>query len=192
MQKKIWPEIILDYQPQDEQEREIHPEFVKAVQEDNILTRDNDKHHITVSAWVMDPEMNHVLMAYHLIYDSFSWLGGHADGETDLCHTALREAMEESGIREVSLFSREILSIEKLPVRAHLKKGKEVCAHHHLNVTFLLTAKTDQKLTVAPQENSAVEWIAVDELEEKIKEKEMLPLYRKLVNRARQWKESVQ
>ena len=37
-------------------------------------------------------------MVYHNIYDSWSWLGGHADGETDLLAVALREVKEETGL----------------------------------------------------------------------------------------------
>ena len=33
-------------------------------------------------------------MAYHNIYKSWSWTGGHADGETDLLHVAMREARD--------------------------------------------------------------------------------------------------
>ena len=35
-------------------------------------------------------------MVYHNIYNSWSWLGGHADGETDLLAVALREVKEEA------------------------------------------------------------------------------------------------
>ena len=38
----------------------------------------------TASAWVVNPARNKVLMIYHNIYNSWSWTGGHADGETDL------------------------------------------------------------------------------------------------------------
>ena len=35
-------------------------------------------------------------MVYHNIYQSWSWLGGHADGETDLLSVAIREVKEEA------------------------------------------------------------------------------------------------
>ena len=37
-------------------------------------------------------------MVYHNIYHSWSWLGGHADGETDLLSVAIREVKEEAGV----------------------------------------------------------------------------------------------
>ena len=64
-----------------------------------VLTRQNPLAHFTASAWIVNPARTRVLMAYHNIYHSWSWLGGHADGESDLLAVALREAREESGIR---------------------------------------------------------------------------------------------
>ena len=43
-----------------------------------------DPAHWTASAWVVSPDRRQVLLAYHNLYASWSWLGGHADGETDL------------------------------------------------------------------------------------------------------------
>ena len=52
--------------------------------------RSNAAAHITVSAWVVSPDRRRVLMAWHNIYHSWSWLGGHADGCEDLPAVALR------------------------------------------------------------------------------------------------------
>lgn len=46
---------------------------------DELLTRENPVCHFTASAWVVNPGRDKVLMAYHNIYHSWSWLGGHAD-----------------------------------------------------------------------------------------------------------------
>lgn len=40
-----------------------------------------------------------MLMVYHNIYDSWSWTGGHADGDEDVLHVAMKEAKEETGIQ---------------------------------------------------------------------------------------------
>ena len=97
-----------------------------------LLTRDNATAHFTASCWIVNPDRTKVLMAYHNLYQSWAWLGGHADGEEDLLAVALREANEESGIRAVPV-SRDIFSLEILHVAPHVKRGKFVCAHLHLN-----------------------------------------------------------
>ena len=109
-------------------------------------------------------------MAYHNIYQSYSWLGGHADGDPDLFAVALREAKEESGITELTPFSREILALDILPVPAHIKRGKPVKEHEHLNVTYLFIAPTDQTLSVKADENSAVAWIPIADLPKVVSE----------------------
>ena len=40
--------------------------------------------HLTTSAWAVSPDGRQALLVYHNIYDSWSWVGGHADGEQDL------------------------------------------------------------------------------------------------------------
>ena len=51
---------------------------------EELYSRDNAAAHLTVSAWVVSPDRSQVLMAYHKLYDSWAWLGGHADGDRDL------------------------------------------------------------------------------------------------------------
>ena len=89
-------EEIRSYEPFNEQEREDKKEILRQMEQaDHILTRDNRNAHITVSAWIMDRDRKKVLMAYHNLYQSWAWLGGHADGDADLKAVALKEIREE-------------------------------------------------------------------------------------------------
>ena len=102
-------------------------------------------------------------MVYHNIYNSWSWLGGHADGETDLLAVALREVKEEAGISHVCPVSEEIFSLESLTVDGHVKKGKYVSSHLHLNVTYLLEADSEEAVSIKADENSGVAWFSPEE-----------------------------
>lgn len=102
-------------------------------------------------------------MVYHNIYHSWSWLGGHADGETDLLAVAIREVKEEAGISDVRPVSEEIFSLESLTVDGHVKKGRYVSSHLHLNVTYLLEADEAEVLRIKPDENSGVRWFSLEE-----------------------------
>ena len=113
----------------------------------------------------------------------WAWLGGHADGEEDLLAVALREASEESGIRAVPV-SRDIFSLEILHVAPHVKRGKFVCAHLHLNATYLLEADDQAPIRCKPDENSAVRWLDTAEVLAAVSEPAMLPVYRKLMEKA--------
>lgn len=98
MRNKTWRDDIRAYVPFNEQERNDKARFLEMLDLENILTRENEEAHVSSSAWVMNETLDQVLMAYHNIYQSYSWLGGHADGDPDLFAVALREAKEESGI----------------------------------------------------------------------------------------------
>lgn len=129
----------------------------------DLWTRENETAHLTASAWVTDPTRTRVLMCYHNIYHSWSWLGGHADGDRDLLGVALREVGEESGLASVRPVSEDLFSLEILTVDGHEKRGRYVPSHLHLNVTYLLEADDTETLAVKPDENSAVGWFGLDE-----------------------------
>lgn len=157
-------EQILAYQPQNEQEekdKQLILDFLKANQD--AFLRTNRVGHMTASAWVTNRERSKVLMVYHNIYHSWSWCGGHADGETDLLQVALKECREETGLNHVHPVSQDIFSLECLTVDGHEKHGEYVSSHLHLNVTYLLEADETEPLSVCEQENSAVKWFSTDE-----------------------------
>lgn len=173
-------EMLRRYVPRGEEESRTLRRLREKYAEDGavILTRDSNVH-VTVSAWVTDETCDHVLFAYHKIYRSYAWLGGHADEERDLAAVALKEAEEESGIRACAAYPFPV-SIELLSVPAHVKKGKSVPKHEHLNVAFWLVADRGAKICVCEEENSAVAWLPAHKLDEYVDEPSMLPVYRKI------------
>ena len=130
---------------------------------DDIFTRENKVMHFTASCWVTNQKHDKILMAYHNIYDSWAWLGGHADGNHNLLEVALKEAKEESGLKNIQILSKDITSLEILDVKGHVKHGEYVSAHLHLNLTYLLVADENEKLQNKEDENSAVAWFDIDE-----------------------------
>ena len=157
-------EQIRAYRPVNEQEERDKELILRCLEtEKDIFTRENHLAHMTASAWIVNESRTKVLMAYHNIYKSWSWLGGHADGETDLLKVALKEAQEESGIRHVKPVSEKIYSLEVLTVDGHVKKGAYVSSHLHLNVTYLLQAEETDALHIKEDENSNVAWFPLEE-----------------------------
>ena len=178
------------YEPYNEQELRDRALLLRALrEEENVFTRENDRMHMTASAWVTNEAHDRVLMAYHNIYDSWAWLGGHADGERDLLTVALREVREESGIEHVRAASEDIFSLEILTVDGHEKRGRYVSSHLHLNVTYLLIADDGDALRAKPDENSGVRWFTPEEAvaassEPWFRER----VYKKLNDRLAAWK----
>ena len=178
-------EQIYAYQPQNEQEEKdkaLILDFLKT--NPDAFLRTNRVGHMTASAWVTNRTRSRVLMVYHNIYHSWSWCGGHADGETDLLKVALKECREETGLKNVQPVSEDIFSLECLTVDGHEKHGEYVSSHLHLNVTYLLQADETEPLTVCEQENSGVKWFSLDEAQAASSEPWFVErIYRKLNRR---------
>lgn len=170
------------YQPYNEQEQRDKAVILHlfATQPD-IFNRENQMAHMTASSWLVNRTHDKVLMIYHNIYHSWSWTGGHADGEKDLLAVAKREAMEETGLTDIRAVTEDIFSIEILTVDGHEKKGSYVPSHLHLNVTYLLEADEEALLRIKPDENSGVKWFSLEEALRACTEPWMVErIYRKL------------
>lgn len=170
------------YTPENEQEARDREQMLRWLGSGlELYSRDCAAAHLTASAWAVSPDREKVLMAYHNLYHSWAWTGGHADGDRDLAAVARRECLEESGIRTLRLLTPDIFSLEILSVDGHEKRGQYVSTHLHLNVTYLFEGSEGQVLTVKPDENSGVAWIPVSQLPEKVSEPWMMErIYAKL------------
>jgi len=145
--------------------------------------------HITSSAVVLDETHKYVLMAYHNIYDSYAWLGGHADLCFDLESLARRETEEETRLSGLKLLINEPSSIEVLTVDRHIKRGSFVPSHLHYNVTYLYEGDMKKHIQNKPDENSAVKWLEIDKLKEYTKtDKGMYEIYMKSIRKAEKLK----
>ena len=150
---------LYSYRPWNPQEARDTTELLRRLEAgEDLFHRENTAAHLTASAWVVSPDRTRVLMAYHNLYDSWAWLGGHADGDRDLLAVALREVREESGLTKIRAVSPDIYSLEILTVDGHEKHGKYVSSHLHLNVTFLVEADPAEAVRCKPDENSRVGW----------------------------------
>ena len=157
-------EQIKAYRPWNEQERQDQAVILAFLDKNpDAFYRTNLLAHMTASAWVVNPQRSKVLMVYHRLYDSWSWAGGHADGEEDLLAVALREVREETGVQCLRPVTEEIYSLEVLTVDGHEKHGRYVPSHLHLNVTYLLEADPAAPVRNRPGENSRVAWFPLEE-----------------------------
>lgn len=174
-------EKYIPYNEQEVSDKELILEYINTF--DDVLTRENKMCHFTASNWIVNKDRTKVLMIYHNIYKSWAWTGGHADGDSDLLHVALKEAQEETGLSDLKLLSDGIYGIQIVTVDSHIKRGKFVSSHLHLDCCFLFEANEEDELRIKADENSGVKWIKINEITKITNEEKMKPIYEKLNNK---------
>ena len=135
--------------------------------------------HITSSAWIVSRESRSVLLTHHRKLERWLQLGGHADGESDVLASALREAEEESGLRDFSAIPRtdacEILDIDVHDIPARASEP----LHQHHDIRFLFEVSEAQVIRHQENESKEVRWFSGDAIEARFDEESLLRMARK-------------
>lgn len=108
--------------------------------------------HLTGSAWLVDVKGLRVLLTHHRKLDRWLQLGGHADGDADLVRVALREAEEESGLRDL-VVEAGIFDLDRHRIPA---RGDEP-EHWHYDVRHVVRASGSEDFVVG-EESHALAW----------------------------------
>jgi len=134
----------------------------------------NPRRHITASTWIVNPSRTKVLLTHHAKLNKWVQLGGHTDEGEDWTAAALREAREESGLKELKLVEARLfdLDVHEIPERP----GQ--AAHDHYDLRFLVEADDRVTLTVS-EESHDVAWVALADLEHFTTEESQLRMARK-------------
>lgn len=155
---------IQNYTPFNEQEDKDKENWISFLNTfEDTLTRNNTIGHITSSAFVVNESLSKAILLYHNIYEGYIFPGGHADGDNDLLHVAIKEVYEETGLKVKPLVS-DIFAIQCLPAKGHIRKGKYVSAHTHFDVMYLLSCSDEdmKKIRIQEDENKEVKWVDLD------------------------------
>jgi 8-oxo-dGTP pyrophosphatase MutT (NUDIX family) len=119
--------------------------------------------HLTGSAITVSGEGSCVLLLHHRKLDRWLQPGGHGDpGETTGEEVALREALEESGIRGLALHPaapRPLdVDVHDIPARAAEP------AHEHLDLRYLVVAPEGARVAPDLAELHEIRWVPWDEV----------------------------
>ncbi len=130
--------------------------------------------HLTGSAWIVDPSRRRTLLTHHRKLNMWIQLGGHADGDLDLAAVALREAHEESGLKNLRLVSTELFDVDRHRIPAR----KNEPDHWHYDLRFMIEANPEETFLVS-EESHDLAWIEIARMSEFSNEESMLRLARK-------------
>lgn len=146
--------------------------FIKA--NSKCFDRHLESGHITGSAWLVNKNGSAVLMTHHRKLNRWLQLGGHAESCSDIKAVAMREAYEESGLKEIKVISEEIFDIDihLIPERKHEK------AHYHYDIRFALQSVGSESYTVS-EESKALSWVSIADLASITVEESIIRMKRK-------------
>ena len=91
---------IRAYRPFNQQEAADRAVILRQLEADPQVFDRSSLAHMTCSIWTVDPTAAKTLMVYHNVYRSWSWIGGHADGERDLARRGAAGACRGDGRRQ--------------------------------------------------------------------------------------------
>ena len=147
--------LLQNYHPTDLQEQIFKQRMLNFLnQYSNCFERSLEIGHFTASAWLLNHDQTHALLMHHAKLNLWVQLGGHADGETDLLAVAIKEAQEESGIRNIVFVSDQIFDIDIHQIPANSRDQ----AHDHFDVRFLLKVVGDEQV-IQNRESKELRWI---------------------------------
>ena len=148
--------------PPDAEQEQLRDRYVAHLEgHPDGLARSCLPDHLTASTLVLDTAGRRVLLTLHAKSGRWFQLGGHLEpADHTLAGGALREAVEESGLRETDLE----LDPEPVVLDAHRVPFCGVGgATHHLDVMFAATAR-DGAAHAVSEESLDVAWWPLDDL----------------------------
>lgn len=150
---------------------------------DDLLTRDNGMVHFVSSAFIVNKSKTKVLLIHHNLFNSWICCGGHCDGDGDALRVALKEANEETGLKNFKVLDEGIWGLEILPVDRHYKRGKYITSHVHLSLMYIIEADEDEMTTIKPDENTGVAWFDLQENNIDENKPDVYGVYKKLIDK---------
>jgi 8-oxo-dGTP pyrophosphatase MutT (NUDIX family) len=116
--------------------------------------------HFTGSAFVVSADGRRTLLTHHRKLDRWLQPGGHADGDADLARVALREAEEETGLRDL-VVEPDVFDLDRHAIPAR-KVDPE---HWHYDVRFVVRATGSEEFVVS-EESHDLAWREIGEVAE--------------------------
>ncbi|GHU14429.1 NUDIX hydrolase [Alphaproteobacteria bacterium] len=143
------------YYPDDEIEKADREKMLKFLNKhEDCFERSLSVGHFTGSCWLENYDGTKFLLTLHEKVGTWLQLGGHADSDNDLVRVSLKEAHEESGLKNIALLSDEIFDIG-----VHLiHEYEEIPAHYHYDVRFLLKATNENEEIQISDESADLRW----------------------------------
>lgn len=155
--------LVKDYQAHDEQEEASRKRFLTLLTTyPKCFENMCEAGHITGSGLVVNPEFTKVLLMHHARLGIWLQFGGHSDGHVNPFATALREVMEESGLKNLTFHPR-VPFIFDLDVHPIPKDSTLDVPHDHYDIRSLFIADPKETFQIN-RESYDIKWIPFEDL----------------------------
>ena len=177
MHRKILLDLLEKHSPIDENELKMRNETIEFVKtNEDCFRRELLIGHVTGSAWIVNYARTHVLMMHHRKLNRWFQPGGHCDGEPDVLNVALKEAYEETGLKNFKVVDGEVYDVDvhQIPER------KDIPAHYHYDVRFLIEADMNEQLIITEESND-LSWVSLEKIAEHNDSESIMRMVRKIL-----------
>jgi 8-oxo-dGTP pyrophosphatase MutT (NUDIX family) len=132
-----------------------------------LESRETYPGHVTTSALIVSPDLRQTLLIDHRTLKRWLQPGGHYEPAAFFWHSAMREAVEETGISGLALHPWHENSDRPFVIDSHDVPGKAARGerpHVHHDLQFLFVADPACPLTAQLDEVAAASWHPVESL----------------------------
>ena len=176
MHRKILLDLLDKHSPIDENELKMRNETIEFVKtNEDCFNRELLFGHVTGSAWIVNDARTHVLLTHHRKLKQWFQPGGHCDGEPDVLKVALKEANEETGLKNLNVVDGEVYDVD-----VHLiPERKGIPAHYHYDIRFLIEGDMNEQLIITEESNDLA-WVSLEKIAERNDSESIMRMMRKI------------
>jgi len=165
-------QLVHDYValfPEDKSETTAFFEFLLRNNDADLYHRKNFDGHITTSAFIVDTVRKELLLLRHKSLNRWLQPGGHTEGDSSLQASALREAVEETGIPEDQLTLRSVHPNQIVPfdIDTHyipVNPRKDEDGHYHHDIRYLFVYTGNRSNSFNTDEAIGMQWVTFEML----------------------------
>ena len=169
--------MIAAYEPTNEQESLHRASFL------DLLRTTPDPYsraqfipgHLTASCFIVDADRR-LLLHHHRRLGRWLQMGGHLEAGEEPLDAAMREAGEESGLRDLKLAFNGIADLDVHIIPA----GRGEPQHRHFDVRYIARTASPQSIAIDAQESNELMWVDLDRAEELMQGDESLRVIGKI------------
>jgi 8-oxo-dGTP pyrophosphatase MutT (NUDIX family) len=176
MKRQYLMDLLRAYSGADAHEESMRLRIIQFIEQfEDCFERTQQSGHITASALIVNAQRTRTLLTHHHKLEKWLQLGGHSDGDPDPLNVAMREAEEESGLKNVIPVSKTIFDVDVHTIPARKNEPE----HFHYDIRFLFEADDTEPLIISA-ESKDLAWIPLAEIERYTTEESMLRMVRKV------------